>query len=195
MRVRRLVVGSRRGSRESTVSVALRVSTRRDGRSRVRPAAHYHMGGIATDAFGRSSLSGLWAVGECATTGLHGANRLASNSLLEAVVMAQRVARDLAGRPATAQQPCRDVPRLTPSADPETVRSVVSNALGVIRNGDAMRAAINALLPIAKGNGPGADPAIVALAVAVFAYLRQESRGAHFRTDFPDTLPQSPPVG
>ena len=64
----------------------------------VAPAAHYHMGGIATDAHGRSSLEGLWAVGECASTGLHGANRLASNSLLEALVFGARAADDVRGR-------------------------------------------------------------------------------------------------
>src|SRR5665213_3640372 len=61
----------------------------------VAPAAHYHMGGIAADARGRTSLEGLWAVGECAATGLHGANRLASNSLLEALVFGARAAEDV----------------------------------------------------------------------------------------------------
>ena len=64
----------------------------------VAPAAHYHMGGIATDMHGRSSLPGLWAVGECASTGLHGANRLASNSLLEGLVFGARVADDVRGQ-------------------------------------------------------------------------------------------------
>src|SRR5579862_794566 len=63
----------------------------------VAPAAHYHMGGIATDARGRSSIAGLWSVGECASTGLHGANRLASNSLAEAIVFGVRVAEDVKG--------------------------------------------------------------------------------------------------
>src|SRR5262249_10366549 len=63
----------------------------------VAPAAHYHMGGIATDARGRTSLAGLWAAGEVASTGVHGANRLASNSLLEAVVFGARVAEDISG--------------------------------------------------------------------------------------------------
>ncbi|NDR58880.1 L-aspartate oxidase [Aliiruegeria sabulilitoris] len=155
----------------------------------VRPAAHYHMGGIATDARGRSSLGGLWAVGECAATGLHGANRLASNSLLEAVVMARRAAQDLAGQTAARVWPVSHVPYLLPQADPAPLRPVVSRTLGVIREENGLREAIRTLLPIAEGNGPGSDPAIVALSVAVFAELRRESRGAHFRTDFPEPMP------
>ena len=72
-----------------------RASIRRAQPIPVAPAAHYHMGGIATDVHGRSSLPGLWAVGECASTGLHGANRLASNSLLEGLVFGARVADDV----------------------------------------------------------------------------------------------------
>src|SRR5262249_8343068 len=71
----------------------------------VAPAAHYHMGGIAVDERGRSSLAGLWAIGECAGTGVHGANRLASNSLLEAAVFAARAAHDVSGQSAPAVDP------------------------------------------------------------------------------------------
>ncbi|MCS3742753.1 L-aspartate oxidase [Rhizobium sp. BK661] len=154
----------------------------------VRPAVHYHMGGIATDARGRSSVSGLWVVGEAASTGLHGANRLASNSLLEAAVLGVRAAQDLSG---TVEGAIRRVRSMPPSQAPDAsaVRGTVSANLGVLRNAASLRTAISTLLPIAEGTTLTADPAIVALAIAVFAMLREESRGAHARTDFPSKLP------
>lgn len=156
----------------------------------VRPAEHYHMGGIAVDASGGSSVGGLYAVGECAATGLHGANRLASNSLLEAAVTGLAAAADIAAAPPAPERP---LPALALPAAPglATVRGIVSSALGVTRDHAALGEAIAALLPLAESDGPDADPAIVALSIAVFAAMREESRGGHARTDFPQKTPES----
>lgn len=151
----------------------------------IRPAVHYHMGGIAVDAAGRSTVDGLWACGEAACTGMHGATRLASNSLLEAAVCADWVANDIAGTaPARIQPPSVPVP--PPATDPKVVRQVLSNTAGVLRDREGLAKAVAALLPLALAGGAAADPALVGLMIAVSALLRRESRGAHCRTDFPD---------
>ncbi len=150
----------------------------------VRPAQHYHMGGIAVDAEGRSSVAGLWACGEAASTGLHGANRLASNSLAEAAVDAAIVARSIDGAKLQTLAPPR--PARTPGApDPAAVRLILSRAAGVERDGGTLSAAVGALADMAGSNGPAADPAAVALMIAVAALRREHSLGAHYRTDFP----------
>ncbi|MFD2053195.1 MULTISPECIES: L-aspartate oxidase [Mesorhizobium] len=150
----------------------------------VRPAAHYHMGGVAVDAEGRSSVSGLWACGEVTCTGLHGANRLASNSLAEAVATAAWVAASVGGTCAGWQWP--RLPSAGPlRPDPSPLRQVVSNALGIIRNGKGLRQAVAALLPIAVGETAAADPGLVAMLISIAALRREESRGSHHRSDFP----------
>lgn len=149
----------------------------------IRPAQHYHMGGVAVDGSGRTSVKGLWACGEVASTGLHGANRLASNSLTEAVVCARWVAESVAGTPARRTKPAfADV---YPSPAPTPVRVFLSRALGIVRDGEGLKAAARALLPLAESKDAASDAAAVGLMIAVAALLRQESRGAHYRTDFP----------
>lgn len=154
----------------------------------VRPAVHYHMGGIAVDGEGRSSVEGLWACGEVSRTGLHGANRLASNSLMEAIVCAQWVAESIKdattspARPGTAGAP-------PSTSDPSIVRPLVSHGLGVLRDRQAIEGVIRSLYPLAKGNSAASEPALTGLMIAVAALRREESRGGHYRTDFPDPLP------
>ena len=151
----------------------------------VRPAAHYHMGGIAVDEAGRSSLPGLWAAGEVAATGLHGANRLASNSLLEAVVCARAVARSIGGTSAGRLRPLRPM-ALPSAADAAPVRAILGEKVGVRRDENGLADAIEALGPRAWSDGPAADPALVGLTIALAALLREETRGGHCRSDFPE---------
>jgi L-aspartate oxidase len=155
----------------------------------VRPAAHYHMGGIAVDAAGRSTVRGLWACGEAACTGLHGANRLASNSLTEAVVHAGWVAESMAGETHPRRVAPSPALALPPSPDPARLRPLVSQALGVERNADRLRRAVHALLPLIAEGRAASDPALVGLMIAIAAFRREESRGAHHRTDFAARAP------
>jgi L-aspartate oxidase len=158
----------------------------------IAPAAHYHMGGIETDRRGRSSLEGLWAVGECTASGLHGANRLASNSLLEALVFGARAAEDV--RSTVAARHSAPVPPppqyFAASAPPKRLRETMTRALGLERNERDMRAALSTILAIERAaNG---EPALLnmtaaAKLIAAAALERRESRGAHFRTDYPQT--------
>ena len=103
----------------------------------VRPAVHYHMGGIAVDLEGRSTVNGLWACGEVARTGLHGANRLASNSLMEAIVCAEWVAESVGN---ARRGPLKARPSLAPlpAPDPSSVRPMMSQGLGVLRDRNAI---------------------------------------------------------
>jgi len=173
----------------------------------VTPAAHYHMGGVAVDLRGRASLPGLWACGEVACTGLHGANRLASNSLVEALVCAGFVASDLKGtcagaaggsavlRSAAAGLSPPGLANVTglANADLAPIRALMSRCVGLERSADGLRQALARLAPLAVNHThPAADAALVGLLIAHAALARQESRGAHFRTDFPTPAPAAP---
>jgi L-aspartate oxidase len=151
----------------------------------IRPAAHYHMGGIAVDQRGRTSVDGLWACGEVACTGLHGANRLASNSLLEAAVCGGWVAQDIAASTAAGRRQPRLPDGSALRSDPASVRPILSRAAGVLRDAEGLRTAAQALYPLAVSQSAASDPAIVGLMIVMSALRRRESRGAHARTDFP----------
>ncbi|TCU48569.1 L-aspartate oxidase [Curtobacterium sp. PhB146] len=190
----------------------------------VSPAAHYSMGGIATDAEGRTSLPGLLAIGEAACTGVHGANRLASNSLLEGLVFAVRAADAVAGpRPGllrlrgnadlrvTSVPRAADVIRASRQTLPggathlhdvgavrQAVQAVMTDRVGLLRDADGLASArrdLDALTaPATGGVREHEDRALLDLArlVALAAETRTESRGAHARTDHPDTDPAAP---
>jgi len=158
----------------------------------VAPAAHYHMGGIAADTRGRSSLEGLWAVGECAATGLHGANRLASNSLLEALVFGARAAEDVRANVAT-RTVGGTVPAPTRYAAPpvpRALREAMTRHVGLERDALGLAEALRSIDRIERAGGH--EPSLLNMTVAAKmvvagALARRESRGGHYRSDYPRT--------
>jgi len=190
----------------------------------IRPAAHYVMGGIATDLHGATSLSGLYAAGEVASTGVHGANRLASNSLLEDLVYGARAAAAMveqrppmqpparAAKPARADRDVRE--RVPPPAAPgplseaelqkltDEVRSTLWNHVGIIRQGKTLKQAAERLYEILLPTAASAcrrhlearNILDTARLIARCALVREESRGAHYRSDFPLKNESTPPL-
>ncbi len=175
----------------------------------VAPAAHYFMGGIDVDSWGRSSLPGLWACGEAACSGAHGANRLASNSLLEALVFGARSAEDMARDLAPSRElPASELPApelpapAPPPAAADALRLEVRRAMwdhaGLVRDATGLRALLAAAVAwersaasLAPSRRAGELRNLVCLGqmVAACALARRESRGAHHRADFPATDP------
>jgi L-aspartate oxidase len=162
----------------------------------VVPAAHYASGGIKTDLRGRTSIPGLYACGETACTGVHGANRLASNSLLEGLVFAERIAIDLATAlplPATPVPDTRPQALLDPAVTTE-IQQLMTERAGVLRSGDALAAAAEELRKIGDQQSDRPELSaweatnlhLLASALVLSAATRTETRGSHWREDFPD---------
>ena len=166
----------------------------------VSPASHYCMGGIRTDLWGRTTVPGLYAAGEVACTGVHGANRLASNSLLEGLVFGARAGEAAAGdsrqkavgsRQSTGQEsPIRNPQSAISTAVRKRVKRVMWERVGILRDATSLRRAIDEFDQISKSNLSVSSRNFVTLAslVAKAALWREESRGGHFRTDFPEPL-------
>jgi L-aspartate oxidase len=171
----------------------------------VAPAQHYHSGGVVTDLDGRSSVDGLYAVGEVACTGVHGANRLASNSLLEGIVFASRAARDVAARFAAGElRPGTPSERsggsaLVAAAARSRIQKVASAGSGVIRSARSL-ADVDERLGAVRADAHRTTEVVaepqaaewettnvhqVARILTRAAALREETRGGHYRTDFP----------
>jgi L-aspartate oxidase len=143
------------------------------------------MGGIAVDAQGRTSVTGVWACGEAACAGLHGANRLASNSLAEAAVFAAAIGRSIEGALTRDVAPTLKFGMTPPPSALDAVRPILSRAAGVTRDRESAQCAVGPLAALARFGSAAADPALVALMIVIAALRREHSLGAHYRADFP----------
>ena len=157
----------------------------------VAPAAHYAMGGVRTDLDGRTNVPRLYAAGEAACTGVHGANRLASNSLLEGVVFGARAGRAMLEWTASARSESGDAPAASGSAmTADEIRALAWQYCGILRDAEGLQQAVQRLEDAASSeispqSAESANIRLVALLIARSALARKESRGAHFRRDHP----------
>ncbi|MCW6008325.1 L-aspartate oxidase [Micromonospora sp. CPCC 205371] len=161
----------------------------------VAPAAHYASGGVRTDLHGRTSIPGLYACGEVACTGVHGANRLASNSLLEGLVFARRIAGDIArGLPPQADpvEPAGDAGWVVDQGSRLTLQRAMTRGAGVLRSAESLASAAAELTALGTARGTARTASweatnliTIASALVAAAYARQETRGCHWREDFP----------
>jgi L-aspartate oxidase len=161
----------------------------------VAPAQHFLCGGVRTDRWGATDVAGLYAVGEVAATGVHGANRLASNSLVEGMVFGRRLAArltlDLPPSVAAATEPAVPIPAVADS-DTATIRSTMTRYAGIRRTGQGLEAAAAVLSGLVDSSVTGSSTDAgnrwtVAAAIVAAAHARQESRGCHWRGDYPAT--------
>jgi len=176
----------------------------------VAPAGHYLMGGVKVNSWGEANIPGLFAVGETACTGVHGANRLASNSLLESVVFSKRLVQRTGARVASSENcqssaasslyslPEREPASSAPPLNLPNLQSLMWDRVGIVRSGESLQQAASILaswrtcLP-QPGDRPSYELNNLVLSARLMteaALLREESRGAHFRTDFPQALPE-----
>ncbi|MEU5723827.1 L-aspartate oxidase [Micromonospora sp. NPDC047738] len=164
----------------------------------VAPAAHYASGGVRTDLHGRTSIPGLYACGEVACTGVHGANRLASNSLLEGLVFSRRIAEDVAAglpeqaKPAETGAWVGGQGWVVPAATTATLQRAMTRGAGVLRSAQSLAATAGTLTELGQGRGvprtadwEATNLITVASALVAAAYTRRETRGCHWREDFP----------
>ncbi len=173
----------------------------------VAPAAHYLMGGVKVNTWGETNIRGLFAAGETACTGVHGANRLASNSLLEVVIFSKRIIEkslmpngnkeQRAGPADYHRLSCPPASGEIPALNLQNLQSLLWDEVGIVRNGDGLNNAAGILAAWQQQLPKPADRPAYELSAMITnarliteaALLRQESRGAHYRTDFPESLP------
>jgi L-aspartate oxidase len=174
----------------------------------VAPAAHYMMGGIKVNVWGETSIPGLFATGETACTGVHGANRLASNSMLEVMVFSKRIMERTRGdatitsvrKPTNDERrslPVRRSTKKMPEPSVSTLRSLMWDNVGIVRNRESLVEAARILAawqaslptPTERASHELSNLVMTGRLVTEAALIREESRGAHFRTDFPQNSP------